>query len=199
MKKIVLFAAVVMTATLLGAVPAAAQVPGIGVRLVPKVGLYHPLGDLVEGFRAKDHLAFGAAAELDLPFLPIDVRVNVDYTPATDIEGDAGTRAGTVKITNVAGDLVLRPLPGIIPVQPFLFVGGGVKQYRFREFSTALFDATDDRTEPTLHAGAGVGVGLGVMGFVIEAGDYISRFENLGTSKLQHDLYGTIGIRIGLF
>jgi hypothetical protein len=168
------------------------------VQVVPKVGLYRPLGDITEGFRAKDHLSIGASAELDLPILPIGIRANVDYTPATDIEHD-GARAGTVTITNIVGDLVLRPLPGIVPVQPFLFAGGGVKHYKFREFATSSFDASDNRTEPTLHVGGGVGVSLGVMGLVFEAGDYISRFEMNGTSKLQNDLYGTVGFRIGLF
>jgi hypothetical protein len=186
-------------ATLVLAGNAAAQIPGIGVRLVPKAGLYHPLGDVTEGLRAQDHLALGVAAELELPFLPVGVRANVDHTSATDIHDDAGARVGKVAITNIVGDLVLSPVPGIIPVQPYLFAGGGVKQYRFSEFSSSVFGSDDDRSDPTLHVGAGVELNLLVVGVVLEAGDYLSRFEFGGSSKLQNDVYGMLGVRVGLF
>ncbi|MEO5509217.1 MAG: hypothetical protein ABIV28_08430 [Longimicrobiales bacterium] len=185
-------------ATAVVSLPAAAQVPGIGLRLVPKVGLYRANGDLTDGFRAKDHMSFGGALELDLPLFPIDIRANVDHVNATDIEL-GGVRAGTVSITSMVGDLMLRPLPGIIPVQPYLFAGGGLKQYRFRDFSTSSFDSSNDRRDPTLHVGAGVGLNLLSMGLVVEVGDYVSRFKFSGATKTQNDLYGTVGVKIGLF
>ena len=196
MKRVSLFAAVVLATS---AVPAAAQLPGIGVRLVPKAGLYKPAGDIVDGYKIKNHLAIGLAAELKLPVIPFGIRANIDYTGNSDIEDDAGARAGTVALTNIAGDLMFRPLPGIIPVQPYLFAGGGVKKYKFRDFDTATFDSGENRTDPTLHVGAGVGVGIGLMSVVIEGGDYLSRFKFGGESKLQNDLYGTVGIKVGLF
>jgi hypothetical protein len=201
MKKIGLYATFLFTAFALSsaASEASAQLPGIGVRLVPKAGMYRPLGDLVDGFRINNKLALGLGAELQLPLIPIGVRANLDYTPATDIEDDAGSRAGTVSITNLVGDLMFKPLPGIIPVQPYLFVGGGVKKYKVREFTTAVFGSEDNSTDPTLHAGAGVSLGIGAMGLVIEGGDYLSRFKRAGDSKLQNDLYATVGVKVGLF
>jgi hypothetical protein len=197
MKKVTLFAALLLATAALPA-PTTAQLPGIGVRLVPKAGMYRPLGDLAEGFRAENHWAVGVAAELDLPFLPIDIRANVDFTPKNDIVTDSGVRAGTASIMNLAGDVLLRPLPGIIPVQPYLFVGGGVKKYRFNDFTSGVFGSGDNRSEPTLHAGAGVGFGIGPLGVMIEGGDYVSRFEHAGDSKLQNDLYGMVGLRLGI-
>jgi hypothetical protein len=201
MKKTKLYGTFCITAAALAAAasPAAAQIPGFGVRLVPKAGMYRPLGDLVDGFRIQNKIAIGLGAELKLPLIPIGVRANVDYTPASDIEDDAGNRAGTVSLTNLVGDLMFRPLPGIIPVQPYLFAGGGVKKYKFRDFTTATFGSDDNSSDPTLHAGAGVGLGIGPMSVVVEGGDYISRFKRLGDSKLQNDLYAMVGVKLGLF
>jgi hypothetical protein len=142
MKKTKLYGTFCITAAALAAAasPAAAQIPGFGVRLVPKAGMYRPLGDLM-----------------------------------------------------------FRPLPGIIPVQPYLFAGGGVKKYKFRDFTTATFGSDDNSSDPTLHAGAGVGLGIGPMSVVVEGGDYISRFKRLGDSKLQNDLYAMVGVKLGLF
>lgn len=194
----VLYATASLSAAFAGS--ASAQVPGIGVRLVPKVGMYRPLGDLVDGAKAKDHLALGIGAELKLPIIPINVRANVEYLPHTDVESDAGLRIGSVSMTNLVGDLMFRPLPGIIPVSPYIFAGGGVKKYNFRDFSTATLSSANNTTDPTLHVGAGVEFKLGVTGLVVEVGDYISRFEAAasGKTKLQNDAYGSLGFRVGL-
>jgi hypothetical protein len=197
------FSVLYATASLaaLGAGSVAAQVPGVGVRLVPKVGMYRPLGDLTElagGAKTKDHLSVGIGAELKLPIVPINVRANVEYLPHTDVMSDADVRVGSVSMTNLVADLMFRPLPGIIPVSPYLFAGGGVKKYDFRDFSTAILNSSDNSTEPALHVGAGVEFKLGVTGLVVEVGDYISRFERAGKSKLQNDGFASLGVRVGL-
>lgn len=178
--------------------PVAAQLPGVGVRLVPKIGMYKPLGDLVEGAKAKNKISLGLGAELKLPIIPINVRANVEYLPHTDVLDGADVRIGSVSMTNLVGDLMFRPLPGIIPVSPYIFAGGGVKKYNFRDFSTAVLNSSNNTTDPTLHVGAGVEFKLGVTGLVVEVGDYISRFERAGASKLQNDVYGSLGFRVGL-
>lgn len=197
MKKLTLFAAVLIAAS--AASNASAQVPGIGLRLVPKIGMYKPLGDLTDGYRTKNKVSLGLGAELKLPIIPIGLRANLDYTPASDIEDAAGARVGTVAITNIVGDLMFKPLPGIIPVQPYLFAGGGVKKHKFHDFATGIYGAADNQSNPTLHVGGGIGVGIGLMGVVIEGGDYISQFKRAGDSKLQNDIYATVGVKVGLF
>ena len=197
MKKSGLLTAVFLATAALPSL-AAAQVPGVGLTLIPKAGLYQSAGDLVDGLTTQDAFAYGAALELKVMLIPFAIRANVERTQATDIENAAGDRVGTVTMTNITGDLLLRPLPSIIPVQPYLLGGGGVKQYKFRDFATGSFGSTDDHSDPTLHVGAGVGVGIGPLGINIEAGDYISRFKFAGETKLQNDLYGTLGIRIGI-
>lgn len=184
-------------ATSMFAGAASAQLPGLGVRLVPKVGLHRPLGDIETGFKMKDHVALGLAAELRIPLIPFGVRANVDYSSAADINNASGTRVGSVSLTNIVGDLVFHPVPGIIPIQPYLLAGGGVKRYGFRNFTASAFPSSDNRSDPTLHVGAGIELHLLAMGLLVEASDYISRFDR-GNAKLQNDAFGMIGVRIGL-
>src|SRR4051812_3361356 len=103
-------------ATSMYAGAASAQLPGLGIRLIPKAGLDRPLGDIETGLKMKDHVAIGLAAELHVPIIPFGLRANVDYSPAADINNTSGARVGTASITNLVGDLVFHPIPGIIPI-----------------------------------------------------------------------------------
>jgi hypothetical protein len=197
MKKTGLVTALFLATSLLPHV-VSAQLPGLGVHLVPKVGVHRPLGDFADGMKMDNKVAIGLAAELHVPLIPFGLRANVDYSSAADIKNDAGARVGSASLTHIVGDLVFHPVPGIIPIQPYFFAGGGVKRYKFRDFTAATFNSGDNRSDPTLHVGAGVELHLLAMGVLVEAGDYISRFDNAGNSKLQNDGFGMIGIRIGL-
>ena len=176
---------------------AAAQVPGIDLVLSPRAGLYTPLGDLQEGSgtttKLKSGLALGASLELDLPIL-IGIRATLDAALDRDVEtgGQSNLQADVV---NIVGDIVLRPLPRLVVLQPYLLAGAGVKKYTFRD----EFDNSTSTSDFTGHIGAGLDLKVGPLGIIGEVGDYISSYEaGAGNSKLQHDVFLMAGFRIGM-
>lgn len=194
--------------------PAAAQAQLIDIRLNPRIGVYEPLSDLGEIREAgstivaeqSGSLALGLGVELDVALLPVNVRLNLDYATGSDImiseDGLETRESGESTLLAVVGDVLFRPLPGFIPVQPYVFVGGGLKQYDFEITEPDQVDRFRNGSDPTLHFGGGVNVSLGAFGLNAEVGDYISRFEfedQDADSETQHDLFATIGFSIGLF
>lgn len=191
------------------AAPAWAQAPGIDVKLNPRIGLYAPLSDLGEAQDAATDaaaemagsLAIGLGVELDIFLLPVDVRFNLDYATGSEVSREGVAEASDATLLAVVGDVMFRPLPRVIIAQPYFFVGGGLKQYDFDTDDIAGFQDTSD---PTLHVGGGLEVGLGPLALNAEIGDYISWFEAQdaattdGDSEMQHDLFVTIGFSIGL-
>lgn len=193
--------------------PAAAHAQLIDVRLNPRIGLYEPLSSLGEFREAgstivaeqSGSLALGLGAELSMALLPVNVRLNLDYATGSEVRrtDDGIERESGVESTLLAvvADVLFRPLPSIIPVQPYFFLGGGLKQYDFEVTAPDLVDRFRSGSDPTLHLGGGVGFKLGAFELNAEVSDYISRFELEGDadSKIQHDLFATIGFSIGLF
>ncbi|MEJ2216034.1 MAG: hypothetical protein P8099_05400 [Gemmatimonadota bacterium] len=193
----------------LGATGTAAQVPGLSI--VPKIGAAIPMSDLPSTPSAgavaslNGTLAWGVAAELGLPG-PFSLRADVDATTKKSVSA-AGVSSGSVDQTMMAifGDLVFRPLPKIILVQPYLMAGLGVKRYNY-----SLSDVTNpttfqssftDRKDLAYHLGVGLDVGLGPLALVAEVSDYMNQyqFESGSTKKFQQDLFVMAGLRLGLF
>ena len=183
---------------LLAAAPAAAQ--GLNLQLVPKIGVYSGIGGLTETTEIKPALAYGVAAEITLPFMPLNVRANVDVVHGGEIEQRtaAEPRVGEVTMTNIVGDLVIRPLPRAVLAQPYFLAGGGIKQYDM-DLETAaggeLSGVEESSSRFTGHVGGGLDVRWGAIAFVLEVGDYISSFGD----KLQNDLVGMVGFRVSMF
>lgn len=187
------------------AAPARAQVPGVEFKLNPRIGLYAPLssdlGDYSgETLEMQSSFAVGLGAELQLPALPFGIRANLDYATSTavDTENGIGGEAPNATLLAVVGDLVFRPLPSLVVVEPYFFAGGGLKQYDFDTSSAADFSEDSD---PTIHLGGGLDFGLGPFGFNAELSDYISWFEIVnggGDTQMQHDVFLTAGFSIGL-
>jgi hypothetical protein len=182
-----------------------AQLPGVDLSLYPRVGSYRPAGALAEQSGSEARLqpgrAVGLSAELQLPLLPLHLRGNVDYVLNTNGEVNEQVYNSDNSILILSADLVYRLLPSIVPVQPYLLAGAGVKKYDFdNSFATALF-SFPDRNDFTVHLGAGLGFKLGPIGVLGEVGDYVSRFETqeTGDRKLQNDLFAMVGVRVSLF
>ena len=128
------------TIALLFAGPGAAQVPGIGLELVPKVGFYTPAADLATAAGALGEivddrggsLAVGVALDFSAPLAPVSFRVGFDYVTSSEFTYADTTGAGGLEATGeqtmlaLAGDVVLRPLPRLLVVQPYLLAGAGV-------------------------------------------------------------------------
>lgn len=197
---------------LLPAARAHAQAPGIDLKIIPKIGAYVPLNELTEenlggrqvGLEAG--LALGLAAELGLPFLPVDVRLNLEYATGSELsfsdQDDAPEREETgASVLLVVGDLVWRPLPRALVFQPYLLTGAGIRNYEFDldDTSIGFAAAVQDDSDLALHLGLGADVGLGPLGVIIEVSDYISWFTpEGGDSRIQNDVFAMIGFRVGM-
>lgn len=189
------------------AAPLHAQAPGIDIRLNPRIGLYEPLSDLGQIGEAGSgvvaemggSLALGLGLELDIMMLPVGFRLNMDYATGAEVSRSDGVGEPTeTTLLAVVGDVMFRPLPKLVLVQPYLFAGGGLRQYDVSDATTtSSFRASSD---PTLHLGGGLDVGFGPLALNAEIGDYISRYELTegGDSETQHDLFVTIGFSIGI-
>jgi hypothetical protein len=184
----------------------AAQVPGIELNFFPRIGRFKPTSELAEFSGSSAELrgstAFGVSAELGLPLLPVNLRASLDFVPGTDaVLNDDAVFEGDNQLLIITGDLVFRLAPPLLPVQPYLLVGGGLKKYDFDNFATALV-TFEDTKDLTGHLGAGISLKLGPIGVSAEVSDYVSWFkvEDGGSgSKMQNDLFTMVGVRIGMF
>jgi Outer membrane protein beta-barrel domain len=196
-------ATLVSAGLLAAAVPAAAQAPGIELKLNPRIGMYVPVTDLGEAasevYELNNSLAIGLGAELQLAALPFGIRANLDYATGSTVSLDGVEDEDTeATLLAVVGDLVFRPLPNLILFQPYIFAGGGLKQYDFQVEGAGDFPSESD---PTVHLGFGLDLGFGPLDLNAELGDYISWFElteGSDESEMQHDLFVTVGFAIGL-
>lgn len=207
--------ALALSLAVLAAAPGAkAQVPGIDLQFIPKIGAYLPVSDLGEvrvgaeeiAAEMEASLAVGLGLELDLPLSPLNVRANIDYATGSEIslEGRGIQLSEAVDATVLAlvGDLVFRPLPRVAIVQPYLLGGAGIKRYNFDtdDLAGGVGDfLSDDQNDFTVHLGAGLDIGLGPLAFMAEVSDYISWFApNGGDSEMQNDIFGMVGVRVGM-
>lgn len=204
---------VLIAACIIGmAAPVQAQVPGIDVKLNPRIGLYQPLSDLGEAPQAageaiaelEGSMALGLGLELDMALLPVGFRVNLDYATGTEVQYDNGiqTESGVeTTVLAVVGDLMFRPFPRLVLAQPYLFAGGGLKQYDFEPTGADPIGDFEDTSDFTVHLGGGLEVGFGPLLLNAEVGDYISWWDVQnadGDTETQHDLFLTVGFAIGL-
>jgi hypothetical protein len=179
------------------AVPAHAQV----LKVNPRIGLYVPLTDLGElsgeTVELDNSLALGLGVEFALPFLPFNLRANVDYATDAAVTGEGLDRdAGRTTVLAVVGDAVFR-FPRAVLIQPYLFAGGGLKQYAF---DTQRPEDFRDSSDPTLHLGGGLDFGLRGFSLNAELGDYVSWYElRDGDSTIQHDVFLTVGFSVTMF
>ena len=191
---------------LAGTTPAAAQVPGIELKLNPRIGLYVPLTDLgettAESVSLDNSLAIGLGAELQMAALPFGIRANLDYATGSKVNTETGgvTAEGSeTTLLAVVGDLVFRPLPRVVVLQPYFFAGGGLKMYDFETEDPGAFESESD---PTVHLGFGLDFGLGPLSLNAELSDYISWYELQAAtedeSTIQHDVFVAVGFAIGL-
>lgn len=205
---------------LLGVGSAAAQAPGIDIKLNPRIGLYQPLSDLTHADDAaatisselEGSLALGLGVEIS-SLLPVGIRFNLDYATGSQVSYDNGFETrddGETTVLTLVGDLMFRPLPTLLIAQPYFFAGGGIKQYDFEFDEQPSLDSFDpsglfqDGSDLTVHVGGGLDVGVGPLALNAEVGDYISWWEIQGAAtgendtEIQHDLFVTIGFAIGL-
>jgi len=197
-------------ALLLGALapaPASAQ-----VRLLPQVGLYAPVSDLgsvtgVQEARSfgerESSFAYGVAAEIGPPD-GTTFRVTGLYGTDGEVPvGGVGCTAAACEVRStvlsLTGSVVLRPIPRIVLVQPYIVAGGGLKRYDYDFGSdTSVREALgDDANELTGQLGVGVDWTLGIVNGTLELSDHVSGSVLEDGGDTQHDFFLTLGLYLG--
>ncbi len=180
------------------------------LRILPQAGLYAPASDLptaseaVDIGRKQSTLALGLGVELGNTrgtSLRIDgLHATASDVPVTGVGCQSCSARSTV--TTLTAALVLRPLPNIILVRPYLLAGGGLKRYDFtREDlqSEGARAVLSDQNRFTGHLGVGAEVNLGLLRISGEVSDLVSGFRRQGGggSSLQHDFFVMVGLLLG--
>ena len=182
------------------ALPASAGAQGVHLGL--SAGAVHPgstlydLGDAVgEGHLVKGN-ALGLGAMIEASFL----RATLAYASGATIRErgvDNGGSIGEGTLLALAGDVVLRPIPRVVGIQPWLIGGLALKHEGYSWDDDGLADALpEDETEGALHIGIGADLMLGRIGITAEVSDFITRDDD---QFGRHDSFFLLGLRIGLF
>ena len=191
MKKFFVFVA---TAAGLAVIPAAAQAQTI----TPQIGVYIP-GNSVDSLRTaaktvsvqrEGTLALGLNIDLGVLLGSIAYATEAKLNDKTSTNTDVGKG----KLIAAAADLVIRPIPRLIVIQPYLLAGAGVRRADY-SYDTSGFDAfPKNDTDLALHAGVGADIMLGPVGVSAEVTDFISK--DTADKWKQHDAFGFAGLRL---
>ena len=181
-------------------VPGAASAQGI--KVTPSVGVYIPASDL---YQLRDQsqqltvdkegtLAFGVNVELGM------LRGTVAYASGAQLN-ERGVQnqddIGEGKLLAVAADLVLRPIPRLILVQPYVIAGAGLRREDYDYNSGVAGAFPSDQSDFALHAGLGLDVSLGGLGLTAEISDFVTQDED--DKWAQHDAFAFVGLKLRVF
>jgi hypothetical protein len=189
-------------------------------RVLAGAGLYTPLDDLgevrssggqvlVDAGRRNASVALGLALERGDPdgFASIRLGVALGTTSEVPIDAvecqDCALRSHVLAVTAAA---VLRPIPRLGPVQPYVVAGGGFKRYDFdrNDFESSFFlEGFRTQSQPAVQVGSGVQFTVGGFRPIVELSAYLSRYEvqpsgsRTGTDDIQTDLFFTVALPFG--
>lgn len=181
--------------------PVAAQAQGIS--LTPSVGMYIPASDL---YQLRDGATqatidkegtFALGMNIDFGML----RGTIAYASGAQINQRGVTNQeniGDGKLLAVAGDVVLRPIPRLLIVQPYVIAGAGFRQENYSYNDSGISGAMPaDQRDFALHAGLGADISLGRFAVVAEFSDFITKDEE--DKWKQHDGFGFVGLKVRVF
>lgn len=187
------------------AVAAPVQAQG-RLTITPLIGGYIPGNDVhdlqtgAEEVTVDKEAALGLGLNVELGWLrgslayASGATVNVEDIGDPTLEGEIGEGS----VLAIAAGVVLRPLPRLIVVQPYLVGGAGLKRTDYDWETDGAADAfPEDQSDFTLHVGVGADISLGPVGLVVEVTDFISNEGN--DSFGRHDAFGMLGLKFGLF
>ena len=171
------------------------------IGVTPQIGFYVP-GDDFESIRAgADSIKVNKEGSLALG-LTVDfgmLRGSLAYASSATLNSSGGTggEVGEGKLLAAAADLVLRPIPRILVLQPYLLVGGGLRRADYSYETDALENAfPKNESDFALHAGIGADVMLGGLGLSAEITDFISKDDE--DKWARHDAFGFVGLKLKL-
>jgi hypothetical protein len=181
--------------------PVVAQAQGIHV--TPSLGVYVPASDLytlrneAQQITVDKEGTFALGLNVDMGML----RGSLAYASGAQVN-ERGVQnrdnIGEGKLLAVAGDLVLRPIPRLIIVQPYIIAGAGLRREDYSYEDDGLSNALPkEQSNFALHAGIGADIMLGRIGVVAEFSDFIT--QNDEDEWKQHDAFGFVGLKFRLF
>jgi hypothetical protein len=172
------------------------------IAITPTLGAYIPASDFYELRDEADALRLEREATLALG-LNVEygwLRGTLAYASGArltedGVEGESEIGEGTLLVA--AADLVLRPIPRIVIVQPYLLGGVGLKNTSYDFDSDGVGAAfPDDETDLALHVGLGADLMFGGIGVVAEFTDFISKDADDDWGA--HDAFAMVGLKLRL-
>jgi hypothetical protein len=156
---------------------------------------FQQLRNAAQDRRVARESTLGVGANVDLGF----IRLSLAYATGATLTEEGvqnGNEVGDGSVLAAAAGLVLRPIPRLLVLQPYLLGGIGVKRERF-SFDGGIGGNPFTRDESGLAGQIGVGadVMLGPIGVVAEITDYVSRRDG---SFGPHDAFVMIGLKVRL-
>lgn len=207
----------VMSLALVAVALAPALTAAQQAELTPQIGFFQPLtslgtaesdggstftlGERDRGFAYGVTVQFGGLALAG-------VRASALFGTGSDVPvtgpgcGDEAACTVENSVRALVGTLIVRPLPSLIVLRPYLLAGGGWKRYGFDEAELedlGLEGAIGDHSNTAWQVGAGVELHVGLTAIQVELNDFISGFdveEGRGEGRTQHDLFLTVGLRL---
>jgi len=183
--------------TLAGTTVASAQ-----ITVTPVIGGYLPATDVrtLKGDARQIGLERTATMAVGLNVELGSLRGSLAYVTGSSLSDTGVTNSGQIgdgSLLALAAGVVLRPLPRIVGLQPYVVGGGGVKRsgYSFRSSGYAV-DFPESETDLAAHFGGGADFMLGRLGLVVEVTDFVT-FKD--SSFGPHDVFGTVGVRLRVF
>lgn len=199
------YATLVAAPLLAFVVAAPAQAQG-RLTVTPLIGGYIPGNDIHELSEGAEQVSIDKEATLGLG-LNVELgwlRGSVAYASGAKISAEEGEspefqgEIGEGSVLAAAADIVVRPIPRLIIVQPYLLGGVGLKRTNYDWETDAISNAfPEDQSDFTLHVGVGADVMLGPVGLVVEVTDFISRQGDDDFGR--HDAFGMLGVKFALF
>jgi hypothetical protein len=193
---------------MLGLAAAALFIPAVthaqGISVTPTIGVYVPASDVYQLrdnteqiFTVDKEGTFALGLNVELGML----RGTIAYASGAQLNQDGvqnDAAIGEGKLLAVAGDVVLRPIPRLLIVQPYLIAGAGLRREDYSYDNDGVGNALPkDKSDFALHAGIGADVMLGRIGLVAEFTDFITKDE--ADDWGQHDAFATVGLKLRVF
>jgi hypothetical protein len=184
----------------LGAVALPAETQAQGITFTPQIGVYIPGDDFesvrsgADSVRVNKEGALALGLNVDIGFL----RGSIAYASAATLNGSGSQgEVGEGKLLAAAADLVLRPIPRLLILQPYLIAGAGMRRADYDYDSDGVGNAfPENESDFALHAGIGADVKLGPIGISAEITDFISKNED--DKWKRHDAFAFVGLKLGL-
>lgn len=171
--------------------------------VTPLIGAYVPassFGELRSGATTtefKREATLGLGANIDFGML----RISGAYATGATISQDDGVTGedeiGDGSVLAIAADLVFRPLPRLIILQPYIFGGAGLKNQSYSFDNGVSVSDFRDESDLTGHVGVGLDLSLGPLNLVAEVSDFIS--QNNDDDWKTHDAFAMVGLKFRLF